>query len=82
MLDDSPLRPVSASLGMPHSGEKRGNSTNSATITGAPASAIQPAMRADSRRLGWPTGRCALTSAVSKPSRPINIAAATPSDCE
>jgi hypothetical protein len=82
MVDDRPLRPVSASLGMPHSGEKRGNSTNSASITGAPASAITPAMRADSRRLGWPTGRCALTSAVSRHSRPTSMAAATASDCE
>ena len=82
MLDDRPLRPVSASLGMPHSGAKRGKNTNSAIITGAPASAMRSATPADSRRLGWPTGRWALTSAVSSPSSATSMAAATGSDCE
>ncbi len=82
MVEDSPLLPVCASLGRPHSGGRRGNSTNSTIITGAPANAILHASQADSRRRGSPTGRCALTRAVSRPSSPISIAAAVSSDCE
>ncbi len=82
MVADRPLRPVSASLGMPHSGAKRGKNRNSASMMGAPASAMRSATAADSRRLGSPTGRCALTNAVSRPSRPTSMAAATGSDCE
>ena len=38
---------------------KRGKSRNSASISGAPVSASQPAMRADSSRLGRPTDQWA-----------------------
>ncbi|MNS90291.1 hypothetical protein D3C72_1243410 [compost metagenome] len=79
---DRPLRPAMASLGVPHSGAKRGNSRNSASITGAPASAIQPAMRAACISGGRPTGMWALTSAVSRPSSASSMVKAVSSDCE
>ena len=82
MLEDRPVLPLSASLGRPHRGEKRGKSTNSASMRGAPASAIRAAVRADSRSRGWPVGRWALMSAVSRPSRPMSAASAAGSDCE
>ena len=80
MLADSPLRPLIASAGMPHSGASRGNSTNSTAMTGAPSSAIQPAVRAAVSSGGLPTGMWALTSAVSRPSSATSMAAAVSSD--
>ena len=82
MLADRPLRPLIASPGTPHSGAMRGNSTNSTAITGAPSRAIQPAVLAACSSGGLPTGMWVLTSAVNSPSRAINMAAATKSDCE
>ena len=79
---DSPLRPAIASVGVPHSGAKRGNSRNSANMIGAPASAIQPAVRAACASGGRPTGMWALTSAVKRPSSASSIMAAVASDCE
>jgi len=77
-------RPVFAtpSCGTPHSGPMRGNSTNSSTMIGAPSSAVRAASRLAWRRLGWPTGMWASTSAVSRPQTETSIAAATASDCE
>jgi hypothetical protein len=50
---DSPVAPLAASPGMPHSGpEMRGNSTNSTTVSGAAFSSAQPtifSLRADGR---------------------------------
>ena len=60
----------------------RGNSTNSSAITGAPSSAVRAARPEAWRRLGWPTGMWASTSAVSRPQIEISIATATASDCE
>ncbi len=82
MLDDSPLRPVMASPGMPHSGASRGNSTNSTAMMGAPSRAIQEAVRAARISGGRPTFMWALTSAVSSPSSPTSMAAAVSNDCE
>ncbi len=79
---DSPLRPVMASFGVPHSGAMRGNSMNSTSMIGAPSSAIQPAVRAACISGGLPTGMWALTSAVSRPSSASSIAKAVSSDCE
>jgi hypothetical protein len=42
MVADKPLRPLMASLGTPHKGAMRGNSTNNTTMMGAPSRAIQP----------------------------------------
>ncbi len=70
------------SWGTPQSGPTRGNSTNSSAITGAPSSAVRAARPLAWRRLGWPTGMCASTSAVSSPQIEISIATATASDCE
>ena len=82
MVLDSPLRPVISSFGVPHSGAMRGNSMKSASMIGAPSSAIQPAVRAACARGGRPTGMCALTRAVSRPSSATSIATAVSSDCE
>ncbi|CAM3693118.1 Secreted protein [Paracidovorax anthurii] len=82
ILPDRPLRPEGLSLGMPQSGAMRGKSTNSASITGAPSSAMRPASRSGSASGGRPTGMCALTSAASRPSSATSIAAAVASDCE
>ena len=82
MVADSPLRPLIASPGIPHSGPKRGNSRNSTAITGAPNSASMLAVRATCSSGGLPTGMWALTSAVSRPSRASSIAAAVSSACE
>ena len=82
MWSDRPLRPESGSPGSPHSGAMRGNSTNSATITGAPHSTMVAAVRSDCASGGRPTGRCALTSAVSRPISATSTAAAVVSDCE
>ena len=51
-------------------------------MIGAPSSAIQPAVRAACSSGGLPTGMCALTSAVSRPSSASSIAKAVSSDCE
>ena len=67
---------------MPQSGAIRGNSTKSTTMTGAPSSAIHPAVRAACDSGGLPTGMWALTSAVSRPSSASSIANAVGSDCE
>ena len=77
-------RPVveTPSCGTPQSGPMRGNSTNSSAITGAPSSAVRAARPLAWRRLGWPTGMCASTSAVSRPQIETSIAPATASDCE
>ncbi len=77
-----PLRPVIASVGVPHSGASRGNSRNSTTITGAPSSAIQPAIFAACNSGGLPTGMWALTSAVNRPSKPSSMLKAVSSDWE
>ncbi len=82
MRPDSPLRPVGFSLGMPQSGAMRGNSRNSASMTGAPSSAMRPASRSGTDSGGRPTGMWALTRAVSRPSSATSIAAAVASDCE
>ena len=82
MLEDRPERPLSMSLGMPHSGATRGNNTNSTTMMGAPIRPIQPAVRAASSSGGRPTGMWWLTRAVSRPSRPITMAAAVSRLCE
>ena len=82
MLALKPLRPVMASVGTPHSGAMRGNSMNSTTMMGAPSSAICPAVFAASTKGGLPTGMCALTSAVSRPSSPTTMLKAVSRDCE
>jgi hypothetical protein len=82
MVFDRPVRPAMASPGVPHSGASRGNSMNSASMIGAPASAIQPAVRAACISGGRPTGMCALTSAVSRPSSASSMVSAVSSDCE
>ena len=82
MLPERPLRALRVSPGMPHSGAMRGNSTNSASMMGAPSSAMVPAVRSDCASGGRPTGMCALTSAVSSPSSAISMATAVGSDCE
>ena len=82
MLPDSPLRPTESSLGIPHSGAMRGNSMNSTSMIGRPSSAMRVAMCSDCVSGGRPTGRWALISAVSRPSRPSIMATATTSDCE
>ena len=60
----------------------RGNSTNSSIITGAPSSAVRAASPLACARLGWPTGMCARTSAVSSPQTETSIAIPTSIDCE
>ena len=70
------------SCGTPQSGPMRGNSTNISAMIGAPSRAVRPASRAAWRRLGWPTGMWASTSAVSSPQTDSSIATATGSDCE
>ena len=82
MLALRPLRPTIASLGMPQSGAMRGNSRNSSTITGAPSSAMPPAVRAARASGGLPTGKCASTSTVSSPSSATSMLNAVNSDCE
>ena len=77
-----PLRPTTASLGTPHKGANRGNSKKSTIMMGAPSKAIQPAVLAACSKGGLPTGMWALTSTVSKPSKPSNILTAVSSDCE
>ncbi len=79
---DRPLRPERASSGTPHSGAMRGNSRNSATMMGAPSSAMRAAVRMEAASSGRPTGMWALTSAVSSPSSATSRAAAVGSDCE
>ena len=79
---DRPLRPRASSAGMPHSGAMRGKSRKSASMIGAPSSAMRAAMRIDCASGGRPTGRCAFTRAVSRPSRAISIIAAVTSDCD
>ena len=81
MRSDSPV-PAMPSPGTPHSGPMRGKSTNSSTMIGAPKAAVRAASHEAWRRLGWPTGMCASTSAVSKPHTETSIASATTSDCE
>jgi len=51
-------------------------------MMGAPSSAIQAAVRAASIRGGLPTGMCAFTSAVSRPSSASSMVTAVISDCE
>ena len=70
------------SCGTPQSGPMRGNSTNSSAITGAPNRAVRAASQLAWRRLGWPTGMWARTTAVRRPQTETSIAAATGSDCE
>ena len=82
MVADRPLRPCMASAGRPHSGAMRGNSRNSVTMMGAPASAIHSALAAARRSGGLPTGMWLSTRAVSRPSMPISMAAATGRLCE
>ena len=82
MVFDKPLRPAIASPGVPHNGASRGNSRNNASMIGAPASAIQPAVFAACVNGGRPTGMCAFTSAVSRPSSATSIVTAVISDCE
>ncbi len=82
IVADKPLRPLMASLGMPHSGAMRGNSTNSASMIGAPSAAIDPAIFAACSSGGLPTGMCALTSAVSRPSSATSMASAVSRDWE
>ena len=82
MLALRPLRPVMASLGTPHSGAMRGNSTNSTSMMGAPRRAMAPAVLAACASGGLPTGMWALTSAVSRPSSPSTMLTAVSSDCE
>jgi hypothetical protein len=77
-----PLRPASVSAGTPHSGAMRGNSRKSASMMGAPSSAMRAAVRIDCASGGRPTGRWALTRAVSRPSSATSMAAAVASDCE
>ena len=77
MSSDRPVRPFCMSVGRPHSGAMRGNSTNSAAMMGAPSSAMRPAMRSDCARGGRPTGIWAFTSAASSPSSASSMAAAT-----
>ena len=62
---DSPVRLAVSADG--HSGPMRGNSRNSATITGVPISAARPASAAAWRIVGRPAGMCASVSAVSQP---------------
>ncbi len=78
---DSPVLPA-ASCGTPHSGPMRGNSRNSATISGAPSNAARAATLPAWRSDGLPTGMCASTSAVSRPHTDSSMAAAVSSDCE
>ena len=78
---DSPVAET-PSCGTPQSGPTRGNSTNSSAMIGAPNSAVRADSAAAWRRLGWPTGMCASTSAVSSPQTETSIAAATAIDCE
>ena len=77
MSSDRPVRPFCMSVGRPHSGAMRGNSTNSAAMMGAPSSAMRPAMRSDCASGGRPTGIWAFTSAASSPSSASSMAAAT-----
>ena len=60
----------------------RGKSRKSSAITGAPSNAVRAARPPAWRRLGWPTGMWARTSAVSSPQTETSIATATGSDCE
>ena len=82
MVGDSPLRPLMASLGMPHSGATLGKNRNSTTIIGVPSSAIVPAVLAAWDKAGLPTGMWALTRAVSRPNKASSMAPAVSSDCE
>lgn len=77
-------RPVLAAgfCGTPHSGAMRGKKTNSAKVSGAPMATIFSDRPAANFSEGCPTGICAWTSAVSKPTRPIAMASAVSSDCE
>ena len=78
-------RPVveTPSCGTPQSGPMRGKSTNSSDHhrRAEQRGARRPA-RPPGARLGWPTGMCASTSAVSSPHTETSIATATGSDCE
>ncbi len=51
-------------------------------MMGAPSSAMPAAKRAAWANGGRPTGMCAFTSAVSRPSNAIRMPAAVSSDCE
>ena len=82
MVPERPLRPLMVSEGMPHRGEILGNSTNSTAMMGAPSRAIQPAVFAARSRGGRPTGMWLLTSAVSRPSRPISMEPAVSRLCD
>ena len=82
IVPDRPLRPLIASDGMPHSGASRGNRTNSTAMKGAPSKAIQLAVFRAVVSGGRPTTRCALTNAVSSPSKATSIAPAVSSDWE
>ncbi|MNT11429.1 hypothetical protein D3C72_1463080 [compost metagenome] len=78
---ESPVFPAFG-LGTPHSGDMRGKSTNRASVSGAPMAIIFSDRPAAYLSEGWPTGMCALTKAVSRPTRPIAMARAVSSDCE
>ena len=80
-VPDRPVR-APASCGSAHKGPTRGNSRNSATITGMPNSVARAARPPASRSAGRPTGMCASTSAVSRPQTAMIMAAATGSVCE
>ena len=82
MLPDRPLRPAMVSPGTPHSGAMRGKNMNRAAMMGAPSSAMVAAVRSDCMSGGRPTGMCALTRAVSRPSSATSMAKAVSSDCE
>jgi hypothetical protein len=78
------LRPVLpiCSVGTPHSGAMRGNSTNSSTITGRPSAVVLAARRAAMAMLGTPVGICASTTAARSPHSDSSAPAAVSSDCE
>ena len=82
MLADRPVRPVRPSAGTPHKGAMRGNSINSTTMTGAPITAMLPAVRAAAHSGGLPTGMCAITSDVSSPHTASKMPAAVSRLCE
>jgi len=82
MFSDRPERPAISSDGTPHSGAMRGKNRNSDTITGAPQSASQPAVRRACVNGGFPAVIWALTRAVSRPISPSTMAMAVGRDCE
>jgi hypothetical protein len=78
---DRPVLPM-ASVGTPHSGAMRGNSTNSSTMTGRPSAVVPAAWRAAMAMLGTPVGICASTTAASSPHSDTSEPMAVSSDCE